>query len=44
MRTSSQSDQVSYLTKLGVYAMALGEETMELLNFDELQGRQFIAT
>jgi hypothetical protein len=33
-----QPDQVSYLTKLGIYAMALGEETMELLNFDELQG------
>ncbi len=32
-------DQVKYLTSLGIYAMALGEETMELLNFNELRGR-----
>ena len=37
---SIQPDQVKYLTSLGIYAMALGEETMELLNFNELQGRQ----
>lgn len=36
---SIETDQVKYLTKQGIYAMALGEETMELLNFDELQGR-----
>ncbi len=34
-----QPDQVKYLTSLGIYAMALGEENMELLNFDELQSR-----
>jgi hypothetical protein len=34
-----ERDQIKYLTKLGIYAMALGEETMEILNFDELQGR-----
>ncbi len=34
-----QPDQVSYLTEQGIYAVALDEETMELLNFDELQGR-----
>jgi hypothetical protein len=33
-------DQVKYLTGIGVYAMALGDETMELLNFDELQAKQ----
>ncbi len=36
---SIQPDQVKYLTNQGIYAMALGEENMELLNFDELQGR-----
>ena len=36
---SIELDQVKYLTKQGIYAMALGEETMELLNFNELQGR-----
>jgi hypothetical protein len=36
---SIQPSQIKYLTRLGIYAMALGEETMELLNFDELQGR-----
>lgn len=36
---SIQPDQVKYLTSQGIYAMALGEESMELLNFDELQGR-----
>ena len=39
MSTVVQPDQVGYLTKQGIYAMALGEETMELLNFDELQSR-----
>ena len=39
MSTVIQPDQVKYLTKWNIYAMALGEETMELLNFDELQGR-----
>ena len=34
---SIRPDQVSYLTTMGVYAMALGEENMELLNFNELQ-------
>jgi len=36
---SIRPDQVKYLTNQGIYAMALGEENMELLNFDELQGR-----
>ena len=36
---SIQPDQVKYLTKQGIYAMALGDETMELLNLDELQSR-----
>jgi hypothetical protein len=36
---SIQPDQVKYLTNQGIYAMALGEENMELLNFDDLQGR-----
>jgi len=36
---SIRDDQVKYLTSLGIYAMALGEENMELLNFDELQAR-----
>ena len=36
---SIQPDQVKYLTSLGIYAMALGEENMELLNFDELRGQ-----
>ncbi|MBC8152122.1 MAG: hypothetical protein H7Z72_04360 [Bacteroidetes bacterium] len=36
---SIQPDQVRYLTKQDIYAMALGEETMELLNFDELHPR-----
>ena len=39
MSGSIQPDQVKYLTGLGIYAMALGEENMELLNFDELQSR-----
>lgn len=36
---SIQPDQVKYLTNQGIYAMALGEENMELLNFNELQSR-----
>lgn len=33
---SIQPDQVKYLTSIGVYAMALGDRNMELLNFAEL--------
>jgi hypothetical protein len=29
-------DQVKYLTKMGVYALALGDENMDLLNFENL--------
>ena len=36
---SIRPDQVNYLTNLGIYAMVLGEENMELLNFNELRGR-----
>lgn len=36
---SIEPDQVKYLTKQGIYAMALSQENMELLNFDELQSR-----
>lgn len=32
-----KEDQVKYLTSKNIYAMALGDENMELLNFDELQ-------
>ncbi len=39
MATEIRPDQVKYLTNQGIYAMALGEETMELLNSDELQSR-----
>lgn len=28
--------QINYLTKLGIYALAMGAETMELLNFEEV--------
>lgn len=33
-------DLVNYLTKKGVYAMAMGDETMELLNRAEVEGRK----
>ncbi len=31
---------VKRLTKMGVYAMAMGDETMDLLNFDEIENVQ----
>ncbi len=30
---------VNYLTKHGIYALAMGDETMELLNFEQLKGK-----
>ena len=30
-------DQVKYLTKLGIYALALGDNNMDLLNFDDIK-------
>ena len=29
-------DQVKYLTKMGIYALALGDDNMDLLNFEDL--------
>lgn len=37
---SIQKDQVNYLTSKNIYAMALGEENMELLNYEELSQRK----
>ena len=33
---------VNYLTKHGIYALAMGDETMTLLNFEQLKGREVV--
>jgi len=33
---------VDYLTKHGIYALAMGDETMTLLNFEQLKGREIV--
>ena len=33
---SIRDDQAADLTNMGIYAVALGEENMETLNFDEV--------
>ena len=35
---SMSGDEIGYLTRNGCYAMALGDETMDLLNFEEVGG------
>jgi len=33
---------VNYLTKHGIYALAMGDETMTLLNFEQLKGQETV--
>jgi len=33
---------VNYLTKHGIYALAMGDETMTLLNFEQVKGREVV--
>ena len=33
-------DMVRYLTRQGIYALAVGDEIMDVLNFEEVRRRQ----
>ena len=41
---SLPDDLVTYLTRRGIYALAMGDETMQVLNLDEVRGRRPEAT